>query len=219
MLNTRQIFVEVRPATGGNQYGFRGNGTARFRQLNPMWGGHRRAFGEKFDVEFGERRAINRFEPGDFVVFRRDQRLPVEPSAFYRPAKTFRILEFVGESAGIDEKLLRHAAADHAGAADPILFRYRDARAMTCGDACSPDAAGACANDKKIIIKFQHASARLLRKHYFGSAGAGLGAGLGAGASGCIALAIFSLYFTPIAAPFCINSGVLAMNLAPAPER
>ena len=118
---------------------------------------------------------ISRLEPGDFVVFCRDQRLPVEPSPFYRPAKTFRILEFVGESAGIDEKLFRHASADHACAADPILFRYCNARAMTCGDACSPDAAGSCTDDKKIVIEFRHASVRMLRKHYFGSAGAGLG--------------------------------------------
>ena len=54
-----------------------------------------------------------------------DQRRPVEARLADGPAEAGGILELVGEAAGVDQELLRHAAADDAGAADPVLLGDR----------------------------------------------------------------------------------------------
>ena len=45
-------------------------------------------------------------------------------------SKRLRILQILGEMGAVDEHLLGHAAADHAGAADPVFLGHRHARAV-----------------------------------------------------------------------------------------
>jgi hypothetical protein len=63
-----------------------------------------------------------------------------------------RILEGVAEGAGIDEELLRDAAADDAGAADAVLLGDGDAGAVLGGDAGGAHPAGACADDEEVVV-------------------------------------------------------------------
>ena len=99
---------------------------------------------------------IGRLEPRDLAVLVGDQRRPVEDRLRQRPAVAGGVLELVGKARGIDQKLLRHAAADHAGAADPIFLGHHDARAMARRDPRGPHAAGAGADDEKIDIVVSH---------------------------------------------------------------
>ena len=72
-----------------------------------------------------------------------------------RPAKAFGVGEFFREMAGIDEEFLRHAAADDASAADPVLFGDRDARARARRHARRAHAAGTAADHEQIIVEWQ----------------------------------------------------------------
>jgi hypothetical protein len=64
------------------------------------------------------------------------------------------ILELVGETAGIDQQLLGHAAADDAGAADAIRYSLGqpDPDAETCRDPSRAHAAGAATDNEQIIV-------------------------------------------------------------------
>ena len=59
----------------------------------------------------------------------------------------------------IDEQLLRHAAADHAGAAHPVLFGDHDFCAVACRDPRGAHAARAGADDEQIDVELSHGTA------------------------------------------------------------
>ena len=71
---------------------------------------------------------------------------------------TRRLLERVAEPRGIDQELLRHATADHAGAADAVLLGEHHARAMAGGDARGAHAARASADDEEVNLPIAHRS-------------------------------------------------------------
>src|SRR3546814_12479907 len=56
----------------------------------------------------------------------------------------------------VNEQFLGHAAADDTGAADPILLRHRDARAVRGRDTRGADAARTRADDDEIIVEIAH---------------------------------------------------------------
>ena len=68
------------------------------------------------------------------------------------PAETARVLQILGEMGAVDEQFLGHAAADHAGAADPIFLGDRDPRAVRGRDPRRAHAARAGADDEEVII-------------------------------------------------------------------
>ena len=76
------------------------------------------------------------------------------------PAEARGVLEFAVETRGIDQKLLRHAAADHAGAAEPVFLGDHHPRAVPRGDARGAHAARAAADDKQIDVVIGHARHR-----------------------------------------------------------
>lgn len=57
------------------------------------------------------------------------------------PAELLGVLQILGEMRVVDEQLLGHAAAYHAGAANPIFFRHPDPHAMHRGHAGGTDPA------------------------------------------------------------------------------
>ena len=67
---------------------------------------------------------VDAVEPVDLLVLVGKQRRPVEGRLRQAPAETRRVFEAFGEMAGIDEEFLRHAAANDAGAADPVLLGH-----------------------------------------------------------------------------------------------
>ena len=66
--------------------------------------------------------------------------------------KPARVLQILGEMGAVDEQFLGHAAADHAGAADPIFLGDGDPRAMRGGDPRRAHAARAGADDEEVVI-------------------------------------------------------------------
>ena len=112
---------------------------------------------DDLDAAVAQHVDVDLFEPVEFVVLRRDQRGPVEFGRRDAPAEPGRVLERVGELRAIDQQLFRHAAAQHAGAADPALLDDRDPRAVAAGPPRAGDAARAGADRDHVEIIARHA--------------------------------------------------------------
>ncbi len=82
-----------------------------------------------------EDRVVDAFEAGDLLVLVGDQRRPVERRLGDRPAIARGVRDLVVDMGGIDQELLGHAAADHAGAAHAVLFGDHHLGAMVARDA------------------------------------------------------------------------------------
>ena len=67
--------------------------------------------------------AIGVGEPADLLLLGLNEGRPVEGRLANAPAKPGRVAEVVGKSAGVNIKLLRHAAAKDARAAHSAFFR------------------------------------------------------------------------------------------------
>src|SRR6185295_1059055 len=102
--------------------------------------------------------AVEALQARDLLVLVGDQRRPVEAGAVRRPAESGRILEVVAEAAGVDQKLLGHAAADHAGAAEAVLLGDRHPGSVLSGNARRPHAARPAANDEEVEVVLAHRS-------------------------------------------------------------
>jgi hypothetical protein len=102
-----------------------GDGLARLHQADGVRIDQLRAAFDDLRAAVFEAAAVQAFEPGDFPVLGGDQRLPVERGLADLPPVADRILEMLAVMRGIDEELLGHAAADDAGAAEPVLFGNR----------------------------------------------------------------------------------------------
>jgi hypothetical protein len=95
---------------------------------------------------------VGGFESCDLPLLVRDQRSPIEAGALHRPTESSSILELVREAGCVDEQLLRHAAPDDTGAADPVFLGENDLGAVGGRDARSPDAARAAADDEEVDV-------------------------------------------------------------------
>src|SRR5580704_8145376 len=111
---------------------------------------------DDFDAGLGEGSAIGGFEAGNFTVFVGDQRRPVERGMRHGPAEAGGVLKLAVKARRIDQKLLRHAATDDAGAAEAIFLRDHDARAMLGGNARGAHPARPASNDEKIDLVIGH---------------------------------------------------------------
>src|SRR3981189_242055 len=92
---------------------------------------------------------------------RADQGAPVEARPFDGPSVSGGIPEIVRKPGRVDEQLLRHAAPDDAGSADPVLLREYHFCAVGGRDARSPEAARAPADNEKGHLL--HAPPQILR--------------------------------------------------------
>src|SRR5262249_20258616 len=70
------------------------------------------------------------------------------------PAETDGVFELLAEMAGVDEQFFRHAAPDHAGAAEAVFLGDGDARARGGRHARRAHTARSGADDEKIEIVF-----------------------------------------------------------------
>jgi hypothetical protein len=77
------------------------------------------------------------------------------------PAVTGSIFEFGMKPRRIDQELLGHAAANDAGAAEPIFLGNHDAGAMLGGNARRAYAARSASNDEKIDVALRHVTDRV----------------------------------------------------------
>ena len=99
---------------------------------------------------------IGRLQPRDFLVLVGNQRPPVEARARHGPAEAGGILHLLAEMRAEHEQLLRHAAADHAGAAHPVLFRDHHAGAVVGRDPGGAHAARSPSDDKQVDVELSH---------------------------------------------------------------
>src|SRR5215469_826215 len=95
-------------------------------------------------------------EAADLLVLRLDQRRPVKAWRHHRPTKACSVGKRFGELRAIDEQLLWHAAAQHAGAADAQLLADCDPCAVAAGAARARDPAGAGADRDHVEIIARH---------------------------------------------------------------
>src|SRR4029077_9705582 len=102
------------------------------------------------DAYLGEAIGIDLREPGDLAVLFRYQRGPGKRRALDRPAVAARVLEVLGVVCRIGKELLRHAAADHAGAADAVVLGDGHPGAQVVRNAARPDTAGAGADGEQV---------------------------------------------------------------------
>ena len=103
-----------------------------------------------------KRLAIKAFQAVDLGSNIVAQDAPIKCRTFGVPAKTLCVVQIFGEMRSINQQLFGHTAANDAGAANTMLLRHGNTRAMRCSNARSTDAAGACANDEEIIVKISH---------------------------------------------------------------
>jgi hypothetical protein len=100
----------------------------------------------------------------DFTILVCDQRRPVERSLSDGPAKAARIFEMLGELRGVDKQLFGNAAADHAGAAEPVLLRNGDFLAQAGRQARRAHPARAAADHKQVVVILAHCRRSFSRK-------------------------------------------------------
>ena len=72
------------------------------------------------------------------------------------PAEAGRVLDLVFDVRAEHEQFFRHAAADHAGAAHPVLFGDHDPGAVAGSDARGANAARTTADDEEIDVELSH---------------------------------------------------------------
>src|SRR6266568_2428545 len=113
---------------------------------------------DQLNIRPFERGGVSGLEPGDLAVLVGDQLCPVEGGLAHGPAIASGVLELVGEARGIDQKLLRHAASDDTGAADPVFLGNHDPRAIGSRDARGAHPARARTDHEKIDVAIRHAA-------------------------------------------------------------
>ena len=79
------------------------------------------------------------------------------------PAEAGGVLDVVADVRADHEQLFRHAAADHAGAAHPVLFGDHDPGAVAGGDAGGANAARTTADDEEIDVELSHGQPQFAR--------------------------------------------------------
>lgn len=149
---TGQRLVLVRRTANGNHDTLCRVCLTGFRELHGMGIDQFRTAVEDVGLGVLQPLAIEAFEPGDFLVLRRDQLFPVEATFADAPAETFGILEIFRELRGINEQLLRHAAANDAGTAITVFFSYSHALAERGRHAAAAHAAGTTTDNEEIVV-------------------------------------------------------------------
>ena len=144
-----------RPGAGRNEQIARRDRPPR-RERHRVRTGDGRALVEMLDLVVVERVRVSLLEPIDIAQHGVAQHRPFERHALDRPAVVRRVLQLLGEMRAVDEELLGHAAADHAGAANTMLHGDGDASAVRSGYAARAHPARARADDEEVVIVVWH---------------------------------------------------------------
>src|SRR5262245_52382912 len=143
-------------SAGRNQDRLRRERAVAIGKLDLMWAGKRGAGQETIDATLPQGPRINAVQAIDLAPHIVEQDRPVEAQSLVSPSEATRIGEIPTVTAAIDEELLRHAAADHAGAADAVFLGDADAGAERRGEARRAHPARARADDEEIVVVPSH---------------------------------------------------------------
>jgi hypothetical protein len=113
--------------------------------------GDDRVSAQNLDIVILERLLIQPAEARDFGQHVVAQRRPIELRVPELPAEAARVLQVLREVRAVDEQLLRHATADHTGAADAVLFDNSNPGAVAGRNARSAHPAGSGADHQQVI--------------------------------------------------------------------
>ncbi len=147
----------VRRAAGGDQHGAGAHRLARAQPQRVRVFKHR-ARPDDLGAGLFDIGRIDRLEPGDLAILIGNQRRPIERRLRDAPAEAGGILQFVVYVRGVHHQLLGHAAANHAGAAEPILFCDHHPGAMARSDARGAHTARTAADYEQIDIEIGHSA-------------------------------------------------------------
>ncbi len=156
MLTARQVRVHIRRSPDGDQNVFGCHRLAGRQQADRIGAFHDGTAVMQFHIAAFQIAPVNAFEPGDFLVLRRHQLFPGKGPFPDGPAEALGILEFLGKFRGIDKQFLRHASADHAGAAVAIFLSDSDLGTMGRGNPCGAHTARSTADHKQVVVKIAH---------------------------------------------------------------
>ncbi len=154
MLDAGDRIAVARRAADGDQNISRAH-TPAVGKLDGMRIDHDGAAFDDGDAGIFQRLGVGGLETSDFFIFVGDQGRPIKRPLRHRPAITCRILEFGAEARGVDQKLLGHAAANDAGAADPIFLGQHHPRAALGGHARGANAPGTAAYDEIVDVEIR----------------------------------------------------------------
>ena len=104
------------------------------------------------DAGIAQDRAVDGFQAVDFLVLGGDQAGPGKRRAVDGPAEALGVFEILAEVAGVDHQFFRHAAADHAGAAEAVFLGNADFGPEGGRHAAGAHATRAGADYKQIIV-------------------------------------------------------------------
>ncbi len=156
MLDAGDVEVAARLAAGGDQDVFGGDRAVLGEQVDGVGVAEHGAAVNDLGAGLLQVADVDAAQPGDVARDVVDQRRPVEVEPFGAPAKTDGILELLGVVGGVDEQLLRHATAQHAGTADAVLLGDRHPLAEFGGKARRANAGRTGADDEQIVVVAWH---------------------------------------------------------------
>ena len=162
VLRTREL-GNHRVAAGGDQNCPRADWRFTVGELHRVFVFEHGAGEHELDARLLERASIDAVQPVDLAMNVADQRRPIEAQIATAPAEIARVGKGVGIPAAVDEQLLRHAAADHAGAADAIFLGDGHLGAKLCRESPGTHAARTCPDHEQIAVVATHLSVSVAR--------------------------------------------------------
>ena len=158
VFDARHIVGQRRAAASGDQHLGCGDRFGFFFTLDLKRMGIEEPRGamEQVCAGLGEVVGVDPRQAGDLLVLAHQEGRPVEARAVDRPAEAAGELEVAAEGGGVDHQLLGHAAAHHAGAADPVFLGHRDLGPAHGRQPGRPHPAGPRADDEQVVVVVSH---------------------------------------------------------------
>src|SRR5690606_1166849 len=156
VLDAGQLLGLQRAAAGGDEDLLRRDGLVLADDLDRMRVLEDGAAVDQVDAGLAEVGRVDARQAGDLDILGLEEGRPVELRPLEGPAVALGDLQGVADLGGHDHELLRHAAADDAGAADAEPLGDGHALAAEGGQSGRADAAGAGADDEEVVVVVGH---------------------------------------------------------------
>uniref|UniRef100_A0A0N4ZIZ6 PE-PGRS family protein n=1 Tax=Parastrongyloides trichosuri TaxID=131310 RepID=A0A0N4ZIZ6_PARTI len=156
MFDAGQVLGLPRAAAGGDQDLLGGEGLVFADDFDGVGVLQDSAAVDQIDARLGQVGGVDARQAGDLDVLGLQEGRPVEFRIVEGPAVALGDLQRVADFRGHDHELLGHAAADDAGAADPVFLGHSHLLAAQGGQARRADPAGTGADDEEVVVVLGH---------------------------------------------------------------